>query len=171
VAGGRSGSAGERDVRAWLNAISEPVILAIDGIALLVIVAGTVQVLIAIVRVAFKGVPNEIWRETFLRYARWLVAALTFQLAADIIETSITTDWQTIGRVGAIALIRTFLNYFLERDVEKQQRACAAEQTRPTQDTRGAENARAAVDTRTEVVREGCSPARSPVVHIVSPEP
>lgn len=116
-------------MRAWLDVISEPVIVAIDAIALLVIVVGTIQVSIAVVRVSFRGVPSEVWRETWLRYARWLVAALTFQLAADIIETSITTDWQTVGRVGAVALIRTFLNYFLERDVEKQQRECTALET------------------------------------------
>ena len=54
------------------------------------------------------------------------MAGLTFQLAADIIETSISTSWQTIGRVCAVAVIRTFLNYFLERDVEQQRRECAA---------------------------------------------
>ena len=48
---------------------------------------------------------------------RWLIAGLTFQLAADIIETSIRTSWQAIGQLGAIAVIRTFLNYFLERDL------------------------------------------------------
>jgi uncharacterized membrane protein len=53
-----------------------------------------------------------------MHYSRWLVAALTFQLAADIIETSISTNWQTIGRVGAVAVIRTFLNYFLDRDLD-----------------------------------------------------
>ncbi len=58
-------------------------------------------------------------RDIWLRYARWLVAGLTFQLAADIIETSITNDWQAIGRIAAIALIRTFLNYFLDRDLEE----------------------------------------------------
>jgi hypothetical protein len=41
-------------------------------------------------------------------------------------RTSITTSWQTIGRVAAVAVIRTFLNYFLERDVERQQQECAA---------------------------------------------
>jgi uncharacterized membrane protein len=45
------------------------------------------------------------------------VAALTFQLAADIIETSISSSWETIARVGSIAVIRTFLNYFLDRDL------------------------------------------------------
>jgi uncharacterized membrane protein len=61
-------------------------------------------------------------RDAWLRYARWLVAALTFQLAADIIETSITTDWMAIARVGAVAVIRTLLNYFLEKDLEERQR-------------------------------------------------
>ena len=56
-------------------------------------------------------------REIWLRFARWLVAGLTFQLAADIIESSITTSWESVARLGAIAVIRTFLNYFLERDV------------------------------------------------------
>jgi hypothetical protein len=45
------------------------------------------------------------------------VAGLTFQLAADIIETSIAPTWDDIGRLGVIAVIRTFLNYFLERDL------------------------------------------------------
>jgi uncharacterized membrane protein len=50
-------------------------------------------------------------------FARWLVAGLTFQLAADIVETSISTSWEAIARVAAVAAIRTFLNYFLERDL------------------------------------------------------
>jgi uncharacterized membrane protein len=52
-------------------------------------------------------------------YARWLVAGLTFQLAADIVHTSIAPTWDDVGKVGAIAAIRTFLTYFLDRDMEK----------------------------------------------------
>jgi hypothetical protein len=40
-----------------------------------------------------------------------------FQLAADIIETSIAPSWQEVGQLGAITVIRTFLNFFLERDL------------------------------------------------------
>ena len=47
------------------------------------------------------------------------MAALTFQLAADIIETSITTEWEAVGRIAVIAVIRTFLNYFLDRDIDE----------------------------------------------------
>jgi len=90
-------------------------------------VLGTVEVSLEVLRATFKPLGEQLARQAWLRYARWLVAGLTFQLAADIIETSISTNWQTIGRVAGTAVIRTFLNYFLERDVEQQQRACAAE--------------------------------------------
>ncbi|QKC73557.1 DUF1622 domain-containing protein [Mesorhizobium loti] len=55
-------------------------------------------------------------RAVWMRHARWLIAGLTFQLAADIIETSVAPSWDDVGRLAAIAVIRTFLNFFLERD-------------------------------------------------------
>jgi len=114
-------------MREWLVLVSEPVIIAIDALALLAVVVATVEVLGVVVRGAIRQLPDAIARNAWLRYARWLVAALTFQLAADIVETSISTSWQTIARVGAVAVIRTFLNYFLERDVAVQGRPAAPE--------------------------------------------
>jgi uncharacterized membrane protein len=104
-------------MRELFIATSEAVILAINVIALFVIVLGTVQAVASVVHALFVDLTGHSRREVWLRYARWLGAALTFQLAADIIETSITTDWMALARVGAIAVIRTFLNYFLERDL------------------------------------------------------
>ena len=92
-------------------------VMAIDAMALVVIVYGTVQAFIGAVQLAFRPADMHARREVWLRYGRWLVAGLTFQLAADILETSITTSWEAIGRIAAIAVIRTFLNYFLERDL------------------------------------------------------
>jgi uncharacterized membrane protein len=109
-------------MREWLGLISDPVITGLDAIALLVIVVGTAEVSVKVVRAATKPLGYQEARKVWLHYARWLVAALTFQLAADIIESSVTTSWQSIGRLAAIAVIRTFLNYFLERDVAQQQR-------------------------------------------------
>jgi len=104
-------------MREWLIVLSEHAILLIDAIALVAIVFGTLQAALATVRGVFLPLPGRIGREVWMHYARWLVAGLTFLLAADIIETSITTDWEAIARVAAVALIRTFLNYFLERDL------------------------------------------------------
>ena len=106
-------------MKEWLAFLSERAITLIDAVALVVILIGTVEVIVGIVRLSFGTRSHELMRDTWLSYARWLVAALTFQLAADIIETSISSSWETIGRVGAIAVIRTFLNYFLDRDLEE----------------------------------------------------
>jgi uncharacterized membrane protein len=104
-------------MREWLAFLSEQAIVVINAIALLVIVAGTVEVSILVARATLVTMSSHAMRAVWMGYARWLVAALTFQLAADIIETSISTSWDTIGRVGAIAVIRTFLNFFLDRDL------------------------------------------------------
>ena len=65
--------------------------------------------------------PRILW----LDYARCLVAALTFQLGADIVETSLAPSWQDIGRLAAIAVVRTFLNYFLDRDMREAEKGHA----------------------------------------------
>ena len=49
--------------------------------------------------------------------ARYLSLALEFQLAADVLTTSVAPGWEEIGRLAATATIRTALNYFLEREV------------------------------------------------------
>ncbi len=103
-------------MRDWLFVITEQAVLWIDAVALVVIVAATLQALVSVLRSLVKSTLERDRREVWMRYARWLIAGLTFQLAADIIETSITTDWEAIARVAAIAVIRTFLNYFLEKD-------------------------------------------------------
>jgi uncharacterized membrane protein len=104
-------------MREWLLLITEPAIAAIDFMALAIVVVSSIEAFARAVQLIVVPASGLERRTIWLRYARWLVAALTFQLAADIIETSITTDWQSLGRIGAIAVIRTFLNYFLERDV------------------------------------------------------
>lgn len=104
-------------MKEFLWRATEYAVVAIDTLALLVIVAATAAAFMGGVRVMVTKASQHAKRLVWLHYARWLVAGLTFQLAADILETSIRTDWQSIGRLGAIAVIRTFLNYFLERDL------------------------------------------------------
>ena len=118
-------------VEEWLISASKTAIVAIDALALIVIALGTIEAVVGMTRHLLFSSDNALERrDLWLRYARWLVAGLTFQLAADIIETSITTDWESVARLGIIAVVRTFLNFFLERDVEVR---CGAEhvQQRP----------------------------------------
>jgi uncharacterized membrane protein len=53
-----------------------------------------------------------------LRFGGWLAIALEFQLGADILNTTVAPTFEALAKLGAIALIRTFLNHFLGKELE-----------------------------------------------------
>jgi uncharacterized membrane protein len=88
--------------------------MLVEGMAVLVVTYGAFEALIALIRVvaapsASHGARKAVWR----RFGTWLLLGLEFALAADIIATVVSPSWDDIGELGAIAVIRTFLNYFL----------------------------------------------------------
>ena len=54
--------------------------------------------------------------------SRYLALALEFQLGSDILSTAVAPSWDQIGKLAAIAVIRTVLNYFLTREMEEENR-------------------------------------------------
>ncbi|MDT7688738.1 MAG: hypothetical protein QOJ70_1200 [Acidobacteriota bacterium] len=72
-----------------------------------------------------------------LTLARYLALALEFQLGADILTTAVAPTWEQIGKLGAIAVIRTGLNYFLTREMRDEQQR-PVEQPREAASTLGA---------------------------------
>lgn len=103
----------------WLVALTEPVVTVIALLALIVIVVATLKAFVKMLLLMTRGGTNAERRTLFLDYGRWLVAGLTLQLAGDIVESAIYTSWDSIGQLAAIAVVRTFLNYFLERDIQE----------------------------------------------------
>jgi uncharacterized membrane protein len=102
----------------WLKIVTAHTVTIIEAMALIVLAIGTIEMFFQCLRTLFGSSPTgRDLRDAYLRYARWLIAGLTFQLAADIIATAAAPTWDEIGRLAAIAVIRTFLNYFLERDI------------------------------------------------------
>jgi uncharacterized membrane protein len=61
-----------------------------------------------------------------LTLARYLALALEFQLGADILSTAIAPSWDQIGKLGAIAVIRTALNFFLGREMRDEAQRMAS---------------------------------------------
>jgi uncharacterized membrane protein len=101
-----------------LHTVSHYVALWIEVIAIAMIAAGAIEALVDIARlVVRRGATNQERRTVWLMFARWLVAGLTFQLAADVVNTSFEPTWDELGRLATIAAIRTFLSFFLDREV------------------------------------------------------
>ena len=55
-----------------------------------------------------------------LSLGRFLTLGLEFQLAGDILRTAVAPTYTEIGQLAAIAAIRTALNYFLGKEIEKE---------------------------------------------------
>ena len=116
-------------MEALFREVSQGVALALEAASILMIVIGAVEALGRIVvpllrRDATQGRLRAAWQIL----ARWLVLGLEFMLAADIVRTAIAPTWDDIGMLAAIAVIRTFLNYFLERDLENAAREASTPQ-------------------------------------------
>jgi len=103
----------------WLIVATHASVVAIQWVALITVVAGAAEGAVRGVWAMFGSADGHKRQDAWLRLGRWLVAGLTFQLAADVLETAITTSWEEVGRLAAIAAIRTALNYFLERDLNE----------------------------------------------------
>jgi uncharacterized membrane protein len=101
----------------WLTVVALSVVTIIHIMALLVVAFGTIQAFALCLRAMVTRSEARHFDTGYVQYARWLITALTFQLAADIIETSVAPSWESIGQLAAIAAIRAFVNYFLERDM------------------------------------------------------
>ncbi|WP_068470453.1 DUF1622 domain-containing protein [Candidatus Protochlamydia phocaeensis] len=52
-----------------------------------------------------------------LDLGRSIILGLEFIIAADVIETTTTPDYYALGILGLLVVIRTFLNYFLNKDL------------------------------------------------------
>jgi uncharacterized membrane protein len=94
--------------------------LAVELVSVLCVAAGGVLTVVRLVRTIAAGAVEDpkARRAIFVNFASWIILALEFALGADIIRTAIAPTWNDIGQLAAIAGIRTFLNFFLERDVE-----------------------------------------------------
>jgi uncharacterized membrane protein len=127
AASSRQTTSQEDWVRESLTFIAEHAIMIIQAMALVMVIIGTLQAFLRGIGALFSpSSAGHHFHSAYLQYARWLVGGLTFQLAADIIESTIAPTWDEIGRLGAIAVIRTFLNFFLERDLAEMERREAA---------------------------------------------
>ena len=93
--------------------------LVLNILSLVFIVMGTVISISRSLRNARKTRPNTFHMPFRLMFGGWLVVALEFQLAADIVGTIVAPSPQNLIELGAVALIRTFLNYFLNKELNE----------------------------------------------------
>jgi uncharacterized membrane protein len=103
-----------------LKEIAAQVALAAELICVICIAVGAATAVVkTIAAVVSRNMDTRsVRRGVWMSFAVWIILALEFALGADIVRTAIAPSWNDIGQLAAIAVIRTGLNYFLERDLE-----------------------------------------------------
>ena len=112
--------------------IATYIALIIEAGAVFVVSFGAAQAIISVVGSIFSRSANELaGREIWLKFATWILLALEFALAADLVRTAVAPTWEDIAKLAVIATIRTMLNYFLAKDIAAFDAAKATAQNRP----------------------------------------
>lgn len=117
-----------------LKTITLSLASAAEGAASIIIAFAVIE---ALITAAILFVPRS-WRDSErhqlaekedvrLRLGRWLAVALEFLLAADILRTAVAPTWNDIGKLAAIAALRTLLNYFLQREIDRANQRTAGQ--------------------------------------------
>jgi uncharacterized membrane protein len=94
----------------------------LESLSVLTVLGG----LLATVRQALprfgRRLPERPSNRARLTFGSWLALALEFQLGADIVATTTSPSRENLIQLGVVAVIRTFLNVFLSREIEAEER-------------------------------------------------
>lgn len=63
---------------------------------------------------------SEYFSTVRLKLGRFLALGLEFQLASDLLRTAVAPSFEGIGKLAAVAAIRTALNYFLSKEIQSE---------------------------------------------------
>lgn len=92
----------------------------VEAAGALVIFVGAVLAAVGFARVARNRHSDREFVRVRLGLGRYLTLGLEFQLASDVLSTAIAPTFGEIGKLAAIAAIRTVLNYFLAKEIERE---------------------------------------------------
>jgi uncharacterized membrane protein len=112
--------------------LEEYLVTAVGYLRLVVEAIGAAVVGFGVLATTFRyvltlvGVREYTNNEIRLYLARYLALGLEFQLGADILATAVAPTLDEVILLGAIAAIRTALNFFLSQEIERERREAAA---------------------------------------------
>ena len=113
--------------------MEEYLITAVDYLRLVIEAIGAAIVGFGAVATAARflltllGVRNDSNTEIRLFLGRYLTLGLEFQIGADILSTAVAPTFDAVLLLGAIVVIRTVLNYFLSKELERERQQVRSE--------------------------------------------
>ena len=111
-----------------LHEVVDTFVRLVEAAGALVIFIGAVVAVVQFLRVLPRRDPEQ-YVGVRLTLGRYLALGLEFQLASDVLRTAIAPSFEELGKLAAVAAIRTALNYFLAREIKEEQSDLAAQRS------------------------------------------
>ena len=92
--------------------------LAVEILAAIIIGVAVIKTLLnyfLLLRTPFSKISKE---EIRVQFGGSVAVSLELLLGADVLATAVAPSWDELGKLAAIAIIRTALNFFLERELK-----------------------------------------------------
>ena len=113
-------------------------VTSVDYLRLVVEAIGAAIVGLGAVSTAFRyalsllGLRDYSNSQIRLYLGRYLALGLEFQIGADILSTAVSPTFEEVQLLAAIVVIRTVLNYFLSKELEREQAASSEPERAPS---------------------------------------
>jgi uncharacterized membrane protein len=114
----------------WLRGAVFLLVRLVEAAGAVIIFSGAAVGFVRFVWTALRSRDAERFTPVRLDVGRFLALGLEFQLASDLLRTAVAPSFEEIGKLAAVAAIRTALNYFLGREI-KEERAELAHERAP----------------------------------------
>lgn len=103
-------------------------VVIVEACGAAVIIIGAVWAFTRFAWVGFTQRTTAAFVPVRLTLGRFLALGLEFQLASDVLRTAVAPSWEELGKLAAVAAIRTALNYFLSREIAEERRQVAEQE-------------------------------------------
>jgi uncharacterized membrane protein len=91
---------------------------AVEILAAIIIGIAVIKTMVnysSLLRSSIQKITKE---EIRVQFGSSVAVSLELLLGADVLATAVAPSWDDIGKLAAIAVLRTVLNYFLERELK-----------------------------------------------------
>jgi uncharacterized membrane protein len=99
--------------------------LAIEAVGAAIVGFGALATVVVYLLSVF-GIRKRSYTEIRLFLGRYLALGLEFQLGSDILSTAVAPTIAEVKILAAIVVIRTALNYFLSKEIERERQEVEA---------------------------------------------
>lgn len=91
---------------------------AVEILSAVIIGIAVIKILIYYLSLLRSSALRITKEEIRIQFGSSVAVALELLLGADVLATAVSPSWDDIGKLAAIATIRTILNYFLEKELK-----------------------------------------------------